>query len=577
MNVKLNINSLFVYSEKNDLFFYSNFSSYVNIFTGRNTSGKSSIFQAILFSFGINDVKGQLHEILEEDVIFRVDCTLERDQGKESLMLIRDDEIIYVKVGIQPIKIFSGISGDSSAEHIKLKAYISEIMGFDLYLESKNEYKPAPIEVMFLPYYISQSFGWIYLRKSFSSLDFYRNFKNDYLDYYLAIDDAQDRLDKQRLQEEIRQANEEILFFVNMENNNHDIQITKIVDEKYIEDSIKYIEKHKENYARITSDEKDYVIKCNELSYCQQRTSILSKVSRNHKNQNPKTGFCPSCSQVLPNNIESYYAYKQEENDTQSEIVKYKEKIKKVKSSINSLLKSIDKNKKQISIENKVLNESLNTNITYESWLNNKANVLLIDKITYKLGELEKKKLKSKIELDNYKSDLEIERSRLVKNKEFKAIFNGYQNELKVKKINEERYNDLYRISAFPTQGVELHKTILAYHFAFNKIIKGSENAHRLPFILDSIFNEDVEPVNKELIIEFISKKKPVDTQLFISIAEAKGKGETTDSYNKKYFNSKARVIPIGNLESERALLSQYDNERDDYLEETLNYIDNIE
>ena len=576
MSVKLNIDRLFIYSEKNNIFFYSDFSSGANIFTGRNTSGKSTIFQSILFSFGINDVKRQLYEILELDVVFRVDCTLEENEEKESLIIIRDDEMMYVKKGVKPIVIFSGVSGDSSAEHIKLKTYISEIMGFELHLESKNEYKPAPIEVMFLPYYVSQSFGWIYLRKSFSSLDFYRNFKDDYLDYYLGIFDSQDRLDKQRLQEIVKQAQEEISFFVDIENNNNDLKITKIVDEKYLNESIAYIEKHKDNQSKLSEDEKNYIIKCNELSYYLQRKSILSRVSKNHKKQNPETDLCPSCLQSLPNTIESFYIYAQEENDTQKELAKYKEKIKDVKSKINSLLKSIDKNKKQIIADNKLLSESQEGNITYEKWLNNKANVLLIDNITYKVGSLEKKKQDAKNELDKYKTIEEIKRSRDAKSKEFRLIFNKYLKELNVKSINEERCNDLYRISAFSTQGVELHKTILAYHFAFNRIVKQSEKAHRFPFMLDSIFNEDIEQVNKDLIVKFISKNKPSDTQLFISIAEAKDKDENTERYNNDYFDGHANIITIGDLNSERALLSPYREEYDSYLEETLSYIDNV-
>lgn len=577
MSVKLNIDRLFVYSEKKSLAFYSEFDSDVNIIRGKNTSGKSTVFQFMLYSFGVNDVKSQLQEILEEDVIVRLDCTLEKDGSKETLTVIRDDEMVYIKHGDAPVLVFAGISGNSSYEHIKLKEYINHLMDFNLYLESKNEYKPAPIEVMFLPYYISQSVGWIYLRKSFSSLDYYRNLKNDYLDYYLGIDDYHDRLEKQKLQDIIKQAEEEIKFFINMENNNTDLQVTKNVDEKYIEESIRYVENHKDNHAKINSDEKDYVLNCNKLSYYQQRKSILSRVLKSQKKKEPSNELCSLCLQKIPSTIEGYYSYTQEKNDTEKELSEYKQKIKETQSKINSLKKSIGNTKGEIVDSNRLLNESREQNVTYENWLNNKANSLLIDNITFKIGGLEKKKSDTQTELEKYKSDDEIYKLRNDKNKVFKSLFNSSLSELNVKKLNDPRFNDLYSISAFPSQGVELHKTILAYHFSFNKVLKECGRAHRLPFMLDSIFNEDIEKDNKNLIVKFISENRPLDTQLFISIAETKNKDENTDRYNKEYFDNKAKIITIGNLVSKRSILSAYQDKHDNYLEETLNYIDNID
>ena len=37
----------------------------------------------------------------------------------------------------------------------------------------------------------------------------------------------------------------------------------------------------------------------------------------------------------------------------------------------------------------------------------------------------------------------------------------------------------------FPKQGVELLKTMLAYYFAFNKVIEETEYVHRFPFLLE--------------------------------------------------------------------------------------------
>jgi hypothetical protein len=62
-------------------------------------------------------------------------------------------------------------------QHVKGKAPLSDLFGFTLHLEYDNEYKPASLEAMFLPYYIAQDVGWVYRHKSFRGLDFAVFFK----------------------------------------------------------------------------------------------------------------------------------------------------------------------------------------------------------------------------------------------------------------------------------------------------------------------------------------------------------------------------------------------------------------
>ena len=125
-------------------------------------------------------------------------------------------------------------------------------------------------------------------------------------------------------------------------------------------------------------------------------------------------------------------------------------------------------------------------------------------------------------------------------------------------------------------QGVELHKTVMAYHFAFNKFIKGTGSIHRIPFMLDAVFKEDIESDNKELILCFVSKHKPDDTQMILSIAETKNENGLIEGYNSKYFGGSANLICIGESQNERAFLGDYNTSYDSYVSETLEYINGI-
>ncbi|WP_339137347.1 MAG: hypothetical protein WGN25_04915 [Candidatus Electrothrix sp. GW3-4] len=103
--------------------------------------------------------------------------------------------------------------------------------------------------------------------------------------------------------------------------------------------------------------------------------------------------------------------------------------------------------------------------------------------------------------------------ARLKKEMAFKKIFSDYTSQLNLKPLTEPRYLDLYSIHSFPRQGVELHKTVMAYHFALNAMIAKSKTAHRLPFLLDAILKEDIDETNLEIVLTFVGKNLPSDTQ----------------------------------------------------------------
>ncbi|MBB5645737.1 hypothetical protein [Pedobacter cryoconitis] len=576
MKLKLIINHLFVYSESTQKYFYAELSNGLNIISGRNTSGKSTFFLAINYAFGINDFNSQLRAILDYKPIFRLDCVLQKGTEDTTLTLIREDEMLLIKIGNLPIRRFNGISANNSAEHVKLKEYFHDLFNFHLSLESQNEYKLSPIEVIFLPYFISQKVGWVYMRKSFSSLDFFRNFKNDYLDYYLGIENDFERSKKKEIELKLKAVSEEIRFLERAEVSNDDFQISKLSDEDYSAHSISYIESYSEKLKELTADENDYVLKCNELGFLIERLSVLRKVSRNHSHQDPETGLCPVCEQSLAHPLSASYKFLQEQNDTNTEITSYKSQIKNVQSKINTLNKRIRENKVVVENNYRVVSKYTNSEHSFESWLNNKTNIRLSQNVHQKIGELVIKQNAYQDELKKYKTAAEVEKLRIEKNIEFAGIFSKYRTALEtVDDLDEPRFNQLYDITAFPSDGVELHKTVMAYHFAFNKLIKLTNNIHRLPFMLDAIFKEDIETYTRGLILKFISNYMPDDTQTIISIAEKSDHEKLVQDYNANYFGGKGKIIFIGDGINVKSFLTDYNGQQPGLLKETLEYIEN--
>ncbi len=579
MKTILKYKSFFAYSENANKYFFTEFSDDINIVYGRNTSGKSTLIQAILYTFGINDVKTQLSEINSENPVFRLDCELKQDNGIINLTIIRNDENIYIKKDNEAVKSFFGIGGNGS-EHSKLKEYLHNLFGFNLLLQQKDTMVKASIETMFLPYYIAQSTGWVYLRKSFGGLEFYKNFKNDYLDYYLGIENNIDRLDKQKLEEEKETYTNEIKFLSEIETKNDELVLTHLIDENFKNKAKSYIEEYQKKQDTLMEKEKEYVDKCNELSFYTARLSILNKVKRNHKKQNPENGNCPICKNQLTFSTEAVYNYQQDMNDTEKQIDELKEKQKKIQGTIHTLNKTIQKLKKEIFEEYEIVKKYNEQNITFESWIDNKSNSKLIENIGLKLTVLESNLSNTNKNLKKYKTENEIEELRKKLDNNFASIFKKYLKELEVNNdsMNKEyKYTTLYKSSIFPCQGVELLNTVLAHNFAFNQIIKNTEYVHRLPFLIDAIFKEDIDDGNKPLILNFVNKNKPLDTQLIISIAYKDDENNTIISnYNKNNFDNKANLICIGNGIYKRAFLQSYNNSHDNLLQNTFEIMEDI-
>ncbi len=182
--------------------------------------------------------------------------------------------------------------------------------------------------------------------------------------------------------------------------------------------------------------------------------------------------------------------------------------------------------------------------------------------------------LKEKIEaLKKYKTDEEIKKERNTRDFQFKKYFVKFLDELKVKKFEDDKYTLLYWMGIFPKQGVELLKTMLAYYFAYNKVIEETEYVHRFPFLLDAIFKEDIDEDNRKLILEFIYGNKPKGEQMIFSFAESTKNPKTAKEYNSELMKNEAKLI-LTDLIEERSILKPLNVAQEEYLRETLNLIE---
>lgn len=577
MNVYLK--SLLVFSSKIENCFFTEFHERFNIIKGKNTSGKSTLIQTIIYAFGINDGKEKLSEILKDDLVFRLDLVF---NGNE-IVLIRDKGSYYIFSGndFSVVKRFDGIDSDKSKEHINLKKYISNLFGFDLVLESKGNLVSSPLEVMLLPSYVSQSVGWVYLRESFSNLSYYKDFKVDYLDYHLGVIKGHERVEYNKLSKQKNKNNEEIDFLNEIGGGDNEIIVAKLNDEKYVSRSYSYLEEYRGLCEDLVINESKYIELCNIKSLGIERKKVLRKIKKNLTQQNPGYDLCPVCTRSLPNSLEDRYKYYQDVNNTTEELRLISGKNNKTLSEINSILNKISEITKKIEIHygNLLKHTRDDKSYSFDQWLDTKVKVQYYDEVERRISNKMIDNERIELKLSKFSSEEDAEKLRNNKSNEFYMIFIKYMKELKVSMPKERKYTSLYNINSFPFQGVELHKTVMAYHFAFNNLILDTKGVTSFPFLLDAIMKEDVDEENRNLIFNFISNNSPKDKQVLFSVSESLEDRKYKNSKNiefvqEKYFLGNSKVIQIGDGINERMFLSEINSKEEFFINETIRLID---
>ncbi|NGO90786.1 MAG: hypothetical protein GBQ79_14400 [Halomonas sp.] len=337
----LTLNSLLVYSPNDEKGFYTEFSDSLNIVHGRNTSGKSTLIQSVIYAMGINDSKENLNDINNSGVFFRLDCDIKGHKEHCSLVFIRSDDTLVLKKGGEPPIRFDGINSNNSFEYGRYKNIFSKLIGFDLVLQKQSELISAPLEAALLPYYISQSVGWVYIRESIGDFRFYKDFKFDFLDYYCGIESSHERINKYNLEKEKKELGFELKQLNSYEDKNEELKVSKLLDERFKGEAEKYLESYQGLNKDLSGKEAEHTKLCNKLSMLRGRQKVLTQIIANIKNQKPKIDQCPTCNQSLPGDLKEFYLYSQDVNDALKEKDNVREQIKKTAAKLNSVENTI--------------------------------------------------------------------------------------------------------------------------------------------------------------------------------------------------------------------------------------------
>jgi len=431
-----------------------------------------------------------------------------------------------------------------------------------LQLQKQFDLVDAPLEAALLPYYISQSVGWVYIRESIGDYRFYKDFKFDYLDYYCGIENTHDRIVKYELEVEKKELAFELKQLSSYEAKDEGLRVSKILDDRFKGKAASFLEEYQALNKDLSNKEAEHTKLCNKIGMLRGRQRVLSQVITNIKKQRPKIDQCPTCDQNLPGDLKDFYNYSQDVNDAIKESDRVKEDIKKSVSKLNSTEKAVSALRIKVEDDFGVLQCLKADNITFDSWLDHNANLRLLKNISIKKEFCEKRMETLKDAIEGIGGGVDIDSARRRKEKEFLSIFKAKAESLGVNIPAEQKYQDLYSLNSFPYQGVELHLLLMAYNFSFYEMVIKRPNTHKLPFLLDAVFKEDIDTESRSEIFKFLSRETKKSGQVIFSVAEYK-KDDTSagplfdvEDIKRKYFLSDTKLICIGDSKTKRSFLS---------------------
>lgn len=563
---KLTLKSLLVYSGDTDKGFFTEFSKSTNIVHGRNTSGKSTLIQSIIYSMGINDSKDNLNDIFESNVVFRLDCELDNGNNVSELVFVRADDTLVLKQGNdQPIR-FDGINSNNSYEYGRYKNLFSNLIKFDLVLQKQSELVSAPLEAALLPYYISQSVGWVYIRESIGDYRFYKDFKLDYLDYYCGIESGHDKLLKYTLEKEKKELLFDLRQLDSYEERNDDFRISKYLNDRIKGQAKDFLEQYQKLNSELTKKEAEHTRICNKLSMLKGRQKVLNQIISNIQNQRPRIDQCPTCEQSLPGDLRDFYVYSQNINDAIKERERVKDDIKSNTSKLNSAEKEISSLRITLEKEFSILQRLEIERVTFDSWINHNVNLKILENLSIKKQAFHKRLKELNDEIKDIRNEPDVELLRKNKEKEFLGRLKKKAALLGVDVPKEQKYQELYSINSFPYQGVELHKLLMAYNFSFYEMAMENSRTHSLPFLLDAVFKEDIDRESRRKIFEFLSSESKTGRQIIFTVAEYKERTSLhtqlfdIEQVKLTYFNGNTKLICIGDGKTKRAFLYDASN-----------------
>lgn len=503
----------------------------VNLLTGENDVGKSTLMKSLYHCLGAdtpqinNTIWKRSHPVY---------CVLFEVHGVE-YYVVRDEKYFGVFDGNKVlISRHVGVTGKNG-----FSLFINKILGFDIELERQADGKlgVAGPSFYFLPFYIDQDEGWGTSWSSFVGLQQFSSYRRLMIDYHLGVRpqsyyDARKR--EIELQERLSVLEAER---VSMQAARDSVQKRK--DRSQIDlDPAAFraeLENVVDQYNVVYAEQQTVLSRLKDVR--NQRNAIDTELNLLRKSiseleadyrftespDTPDVVGCPTCGTEFCNSFVERFGILDDIDHCRALIDQWLKK----RNEISVRLEGIEAEYKAASARHDDVQTALartKENVTLAELIASEGMKEMISSLNSDINEVVGREHEITEKLRENAPALKVDSTR--KNSIvtwYKARMKEYLNSLNVGVLSESDYGALDKQIKNNALGSDLPRALLAQYFAFLSTMNSFGSFVLAPMLIDSPFQQEQDATNRQAILDFILSKRLPGQQLIlatISVAE---------------------------------------------------------
>lgn len=528
---KLVFNEVLILSKVEKAARRETFSPTLNILTGENDVGKSTIIKSLYHTLGA-DVPGlQNTRWKKAKPIY---CVRFSVNGHE-YSIVRDEKYFGVfDAKGQLLRRYRGIGGENGVAH-----FINSLLGFRIELEraEDNNLGPAGPAFYFLPYYVDQDDGWTRSWVSFAGLQQFSTYRKHMIEYHLGVrpqsyydakkrwvelDDEKDRLEHERM------------TLSAVRDSYHKKKAARHVDldpASFREEVEQLVDQYNQIYGRQQAVLQELKVIRNERHGLDNEISILKRAIREldadyalaEDPSTPDPVGCPTCGTEIANSIVERFGILDDIDYCFGLIDQRKKKLVDVQQELDALEERYRLVTSELSPIEDLLKRQ-KENVTFAEFVSAEGMKDIMGSLAQDIHGLMEQEAGIQTQLDSLADALKVDAKRKkqiteyyqARMKEFLAQLNVHVLELS----DYKTYDKQVKVNAL---GSDLPRSLLAQYFAFLHTMAKFNPSIVCPLVLDSPFQQEQDQDNIASIFRFIFSRVLPGQQLLLATLTLEG------------------------------------------------------
>jgi predicted nucleic acid-binding Zn-ribbon protein len=488
------------------------FSASINVLTGENDVGKSTLIKSLYHTLGADVPQLQNTRWKRAKSIYCVRLAL----GSDEYFVLRDEKYFGVFDGAgNLLGRYTGISGDKGVAH-----FINPLFNFRIELERTDDSKLglAGPAYYFLPFYVDQDEGWTRSWASFAGLQQFSLYRKNMLEYHLGVR-PQSYYDARKLSVELSghlaKLGGEKSTLISVRDSYQKRKAARQVDldpsvfRKEVEE---LVDQYNQIYGRQQQVPQELKDVRNERHVLENEVLILRRAIKEldadyalaEDPETPDPVGCPTCGTEIANSIVERFGILDDIDYCFALIDQRKKKLVDVQLE----LEDVEERYRQLTAELAPIDELLKRkreNVTFAEFVSSEGMKEMMESLSEDINALVAQEVDVHKSLSNLTNDLKVDSKRKNEiNEYYQAKMKEFLGNLNVHVLEARDYKTYDRQIKNNALGSDLPRSPLAQYIAFLHTMAKFNPPIVCPLVLDSPLQQEQDDANVDAIFKFI-------------------------------------------------------------------------